>query len=389
MAFMDIMALMSQGSPAQILGGQDIASELDNMLNAPPTEPSIAPTRIHRRDQLAQLNPEDFVSPPAVYAAGADSAPGMMQEPQVQDYLRQNLLQTLSGLGRDLRGVDKDNRDTDTKNWDDRVRANYLTPLVGLVPGHLKMSMEASQNMRDAIDKRDEYRRGHRTDRMDILKNLASVVRDADPNDWENVIKREEQIRKEDDLKRKTQNDLARQEIAKKGEARRGEKLKLDKKKFASWSEHLKSGDANKAAGVAEQVRSHKASEGLRRQELMQRLMIAEQNHDDRTAARLERELKQSEEMLFKYDQLEQQAAVVNETNRAKEAKSKEEPYKAQPVKAAEKPKQTPFTATVNSMDGKSRQAMLEKIRAERQRRANANVHGGIAQPGIIDLTRR
>jgi hypothetical protein len=164
-----------------ILGGQSVVDDLSGAMTVIPPEPfdnvppAVAPEPTYNAPPLPQIPPPG----------------GFMQQPDVQRIMQQNLLSAMGGLSRDIAAVDRDEAMSIQRNKDDALRANFLMPLLGFTKGNLKMSMDASRQLRDAIDERSNQRSSHRADRMDILRNLSKVVQDADPNDLDYLLKKQ------------------------------------------------------------------------------------------------------------------------------------------------------------------------------------------------------
>lgn len=267
-------------------------------------------------DQAAAI--DYFLNSGSNGAPAMAPAPTMMQEPAGVDLLRSSWKSALEGLAPALKKDQQAQKADKSRDFWDSLAGNVLIPLAASrTPAYADEAMKSSDTILKSLEHRRAERKSEASQQMELIGNLAKVVKASDPNDIGNMLKR---IR--EDRMQRNQNFK---------EGKESNRFAFDQKKFEWTKEHGKSleklaqqnanrGDsslewtkehgrtmekiaqqnANRGDNsLQEQIRYHKESTAVHIQEMLDRKEIADRRGDMEESKYLDGLIKQS---IVEYD---------------------------------------------------------------------------------------
>lgn len=168
---------------------------------APPSAPTYDAGAL---DEILGLKPPSAPVPapmppiaPAPFDLGLDASPGIMQDPSVQNPLRDNLLTALTGLKSAQMDSEKNYRRQtgNGRRFMDELSARVLLPAWGGATDHREEAWKASKQILDTMEQRDSDRLSSQSDKMRLIDNLSRIIQQSDPNDFANVLKQSREDR--------------------------------------------------------------------------------------------------------------------------------------------------------------------------------------------------
>lgn len=285
-------------------------------------------------DAPPALPPAPLQAPAPPMAASAEDQIGTLQDPAVRAGLRDILMELVGNAQSKKDPMADVGRD----KWD-RFSADILYPLTGFIPNAQEGALQASKDMIKQLDDRKKSRRDAEKQKIDLITDLGKFVREADPDDWQNVIKREQENRLQGqaasmDMARKARAENAIENTQIKREAAAQRKIR-----DAAYIEHIKNGDENARLRTDQYIKSSEAQIQQRKDDLRERIREANMRNDAaelRLAQSEWKELHREEEDLRDFEMKVFQAADEAKFKTAKANKPKDEPIDYQPPTATE-----------------------------------------------------
>jgi hypothetical protein len=346
--------ILGQGA-AQAVGFGEAAKPFLAMGFAPPSMPTYNQGALDQMLGLSAPPPEALAQQPSPpFDLGADAMPGVMQDPSVQNPLRDNLLMSLAGLRQSQLDTRKINQRNDRSRFGDELAAKVLHPLWGGHTDHREEAWKASKNILDTLESRDQARRDGEANKMSLVKNLSDIIQKTDPNDFANELKnrREDRLQDKENFNQKFKADSLNQ---RKNESSVRERHTKFIEELATKKE------TRMDSSTKQQIAIQKESLELRKQSLQQQIQKAAADQDWKEYQELQDELRHNEDLKLRTDKAErdlnenaikfeqEERKRAAETNKDGDKKNPDyKPVSAEQYKAAVAP--TPKTNAIGQI---------------------------------------